>query len=177
MIYYITCDMEGIMQNTKTIVLAGFLACLAALFQLLPLFLSEAFVILTIFSSIPIYIICRINPRLGITAAITSFILISLLSPHEALFFICTNGPVGASLGCFSHYVRNKQIIIFVSSIILSCTLCIMNFIIGIPILGTPLSGTFIIQVFIIIIFSYIYTYVYWYFSQFIFKRLKGFII
>ncbi len=165
------------MQSTKTIVLAGLLACLASLFQLLPLFLSEAFVILTIFSSIPIYIICRISPKIGIYAVITSFILISLLSPHEGLFFICTNGPVGASLGCFSHYVSNKQIIIFVSSIILSCTLCIMNFIIGIPIFGTPLSGALIIQVFLIIVISYMYTYVYWYFSQLIYKRIKNFIL
>lgn len=66
------------MQNTKTIVLGGLLACLAALFQVLPLFLSEAFVILTIFSSIPIYIICKINPRIGILATIQA--LFSLAS-------------------------------------------------------------------------------------------------
>lgn len=161
------------MSNTKTIVLGSFLACLAALFQILPIFLSEVFVLLTMFSTIPIYIICRINPKIGVVATIASFLLVSLFSTHEALFFICTNGPVGASIGCCHHFINSKKLTIFISSIIVSCTLSIMNFIIGIPIFGAPLPGKFTVQILIIFIFSFIYNFIYYYFSALIFNKIN----
>lgn len=160
------------MHETKTVVLGGLLACMAVLFQILPLFLSEAFAVLTMFSAIPVYIICRINPRIGISSTMVSFFLISLFTTHEALFFICTNGPIGASLGCCSHITSNKKFIIPISSFILSCTLSIMNFIIGIPIFGAPLPGTLVIQILVILVFSFIYSCIYLHLSNFIFKEL-----
>lgn len=66
------------MNKTKILVTGGLLACLAALFQIVPAALSEAFVILTLFSALPIYLICRMNIRIGLAACIASFILISL---------------------------------------------------------------------------------------------------
>lgn len=163
------------MHETKKIVLGGLLACAAAVFQTLPVFLSEAFVILTLFSALPIYIICRINPKIGTTSAIASFLLISLFTTHEALFFIFTNATIGVSLGICSHFSCNKKFIVFISSIALSCTLCIMNFIIGIPIFGAPLPGVFLIQLLIIAVFCLVYNLIYLYFCNFIFKKLSKF--
>lgn len=163
------------MQETRKIVLGGLLACAAAFFQTLPVFLSEAFVILTLFSALPIYIICRISPKIGIASTIASFLLISLFSAHEALFFICTNAPVGISLGCSGHFAINKKSVVFISSITLACTLCVMNFIIGIPIFGTQLPGALLIQLLIIAAFSLVYTLIYLYFCNFIFNKLNRF--
>ena len=153
------------------------MACIAALIQITPLFLSEAFVILTMFSAIPIYIICKINPKIGVVSTIVSFLIINLLSTHEALFFICSNGPIGTALGYCSYFTSNKKIIIFVSSVILSITISIMNFIIGIPVFGTPLPGTIITQILILLIFSLVYSLIYLYLCEFIFRKIKKFVL
>lgn len=160
------------MYKTKLMVLGGLMSCIAALFQILPVFLSEAFIILTIFSSMPIYVICRIHPKIGITAAMVSFILISFLSTHEALLFIFTNAPIGISLGSLSHFNSKQLIVVSLTSIILSCSLCILNFIIGIPIFGAQIPGILLIQILIISIFSLIYSFIYFYFSQIIYSKL-----
>lgn len=165
------------MHNTKLVVLGGILACISALFQILPTFLSEAFIILTIFSALPVYLLCRISPKIGITATIASFVVVSLFSIHESLFFLFTNGPIGASLGCFNHSSDNKKLIISATSIVLCITLCIMNFIIGIPIFGTTLPGTLIVQIIIILAFSLIYSFIYLHFCDFTFRKLKKYVI
>ena len=60
---------------------------------------GEAFVLLTILSTIPIYISVRISILYGITGYLCTALLLFFVSPHQALFFVCTNGLLGASLG------------------------------------------------------------------------------
>ncbi|HYE11030.1 MAG TPA: hypothetical protein VEF53_12700 [Patescibacteria group bacterium] len=164
------------MNKTKLLVLGSLMACISALFQILPVFLSEAFIILTIFSAIPIYIITRLDPKIGLAAAIISFLLIGTFSIHEALFFLFANGPIGFTLGWCCSFTSRKLLIISISSMILSCTLSFLNFIIAVPIFGTPLSGTLITQILIIFTFSIIYTFIYLYFCQLVFRKLNKFI-
>lgn len=160
------------MNKTRTLVLGGLMACLAALFQCLPVFLTEAFVILTMLSALPIYIISKIEPRIGMVALIVSFILIAFFSTHEALFFICTNGPVGAALGILSRHENKLWVVLSGSSFVMTISLCVMNFLIGIPIFGAPIPGTLIIQLLILIVFSVIYTFFYFYFCRIIFNKI-----
>ncbi|MEW8995565.1 hypothetical protein [Clostridium sp.] len=159
--------------NTKTIVIGALLAVMAALFQLIPILLSEAFIFLTIFSAVPIYIVSRINPKAGILSYFVASMIIMILSVHEGLFFLCTNGIVGISLGICSFYTKGKAITWAISSLILTITLSIMNYGIGIPVFGSKIPGALVIQIAIIFIVSAIYNIFYYYFSSFIFKLLE----
>lgn len=165
------------MNKTKLLVVGALMACIAALFQITPVYLSEAFVILTMFSAIPIFIIAWIKPKIGIAASLASFILISLLSIHEAMIFAFANAPVGIVLGCCSHYTNKKHFIVPIAATVQSCTLIILNFAIGIPIFGVSIPGAQIIQVLIIATFSLVYNFIYLYICGLILGKLKMFII
>ena len=159
--------------NTKTIVIGALLAVIAALLQLIPILFSETFIFLTIFSAVPIYIVSRINPKAGILSYFVASLIIMFLSVHEGLFFLCTNGIVGISLGICSFYTKSKAITWGLSSLMLTITLSIMNYGIGIPVFGSKIPGTLAIQIAIIFIVSAIYNIFYYYFSSFIFKLLE----
>lgn len=135
--------------------------------------LSEVFVLFTIFSAVPIYIISRLNPKAGVLSYFVASMLVMLISTHEGIFFSCTNGIIGISLGTCSYYTKKKVVICFISSLILTISLSIMNYGIGISVFGTKIPGVMIMQLTILFIFSVIYIIFYYYFSNFIFMFLK----
>jgi hypothetical protein len=124
-------------------------------------------------SAIPIYIASRINPAAGIMSYLVAAILISFVSTHEAVFFLCTNGAVGVSLGSCRYFKLKLPFVIIISSCILTITLSVMNFGIGIPVFGTQIPGAFIVQLLILLLFSSVYNLIYLLFNDFIFNRLK----
>lgn len=136
---------------------------------------SEIFVLLTLFSAVPIYIVSRINPKAGALSYFVASLLVMLISTHEGIFFLCTNGIVGLSLGTCSYYTKKRILIWFISSLILTITLSFMNYVVGIPIFGAKIPGAMIIELVIIFVFSCVYNTIYYYFSNFIFKLLKRF--
>lgn len=161
------------MINTKNIIIGSLFAAIAALFQLIPVVFSEVLVFLTIFSAVPIYIVSRINPKTGFLSYLVASMIVMILSVHEGVFFLCTNGIVGISLGIFSYYTRSKATIWILSSIALTITLSIMNYGIGIPVFGMKIPGGIIIQILIIFLVSVTYNIFYYYFSSSIYNLLK----
>lgn len=165
--------------RTKTIVIGSLLASIAALFQLMPVFYSEVFLFLTIFSAVPIYLVARISPKAGLLSYIVAAMLVMIFSMHEGLFFLFTNGIVGLSLGICSFYTEKRRFICTLSSIILTIALVIINYGIGIPIFGSKIPGIMVVQIAIIFLVSTIYIISYYYFSSFIYRfiknRLKGY--
>lgn len=162
--------------KTKTLVIGGLLAVVAALFQVMPALFSEVFVFLTIFSAVPIYIVSRINPKAGILSYIVAGLIIMMISAHEALFFLCTNGIVGISLGICSYYTNRKIFIFSISSLMLMITLSIMNYGLGIPVFGAKIPGVMVVQLLILLLFSLLYIVIYYYFTNLvygIFKRIN----
>ena len=159
--------------KTKTLVIGALLAVITALFQVMPGLFSEMFIFFTIFSAVPIYIVSRINPKAGVLSYFVAGMLVMIISTHEALFFLCTNGVIGVSLGVCRYYTNRKTIICIISSLALTITLSIMNYGIGIPVFGTKIPGGMIIQLFIIFLLSSVYNIIYYYFSDFIFRILK----
>ena len=141
------------MVNTKTLVIGALFAIMAALFQALPIIFSEVFVFLTIFSAIPIYVVARISPKAGVLSYVVAAMLLMIISTHEGLFFLCTNGIIGCSLGISRYYTNKKAIIWVCSSIALTMTLSIMNYGIGIPVFGTKIPGLLYFQLFILFLF------------------------
>ena len=159
--------------ETKTIVIGALFAVITALFQVIPVLFSEVFIFLTIFSAVPIFIVSRINPKTGFLSYIVASILVMLISTHEGLFFLCTNGVIGLSLGVCGYYTNRKTIIYIISSLTLTFALSIMNYGIGIPVLGTKIPGGMIIQLAILFALSLACNIFYYYFSDFIFRTLK----
>ena len=159
--------------KTKTLVIGALLAVIAAFFQVVPVLFSEVVIFITIFSAVPIYIVSRINPKAGILSYLVAGMLIVIISTHEGLFFLCTNGVIGVSLGICRYYTNRKTIIYIISSLALTITLSIMNYGIGIPILGTKIPGGMIIQLVILFFISLICNIIYYYFSDYIFRILR----
>lgn len=161
------------MSRTKLIVLGAFCISLAVVFQIIPVLFSEIFVFVTMLSALPIYMIAKMNPKIGVAGYITAAILITLFSVHEGMFFLCTNGVVGLALGG-THYYTNKRSIIFsISAILLTLALSMMTFIIGIPVFGFVINANIFIQVCILLIFSLVYSIFYFYVSNLVFKIIN----
>lgn len=160
------------MMNTRNIIIGSLFAAIAALFQLIPFFFSEALIFFTIFSALPIYIVSRINPKTGILSYFVTGIIVMILSVHEGLFFLLTNGVVAISLGICNYYTEKKWIIWAISSISLTITLSIINYGIGLSIFSIEIPGGRIIQILIILSLSLIYNIFYYYFSSFTYGLL-----
>jgi len=161
------------MNRTKNIVIGAFMATLAAIFQTLPVLFSEAVVILTILSAVPIYTASRIKPALGVLSYFVASVLVLFVSAHEALFFLCTNGIIGVMLVSCRYYKQKKPIILLISSLAMTISLSFMNYIIGIPVFGVALPGVIIVQIILILLFSFTYNFIYLLFADFLFKRIK----
>lgn len=160
--------------KARIIVISSLFAATAALFQLTPIFFSEFFIFLTIFSAIPIYIVSRIDSKAGILSYFVASMIVMTLSVHEGLFFLCTNGIIGLSLGICSNYTKKKAIIWLFSSIMLTITLSIINYGIGIPVFGIQVPGVMTVQIGIIFLVSVVCNVFYYYITSFVFKNLQN---
>lgn len=165
------------MKNLRLLILGGILAGFAVIFQIIPVIFTEVLVILTIFSALPIYIISRANPKYGFISYIVSGLMILLFSYHESMIFVFTNGIVGLALGTCSYYTNRISSISLISSLLLTLSLIILNYIVGIPVFGGKIPGNMAIQFIIIILFSLLYCTIYLYFSKFMFKKLNKYYI
>lgn len=141
--------------------ISGILVGFAILFQIAPIVLSELFVIVTMLSALPIYIITRLSFKNGIIAFIAVSIIVFTISPHEGIIFIFANGPIGLSIGGFSPICRSSRVVALFTSIILTLSLSIINFIIGINIFGIDLPGNLFTKLVLIFLFMFIYSYIY----------------
>lgn len=161
------------MSRTKLIVLGAFFTSLAVIFQIIPVLFTEVFVLATMLSALPIYIIAKMNPKIGVAGYITAAVLISLFSVHEGMFFLCTNGVVGLALGATHYYTNKKSLIFLVSTIALTIALSTMTFIIGIPVFGIVIKASVCGQIGILLVFSLIYSIFYFYISNYVFKIIN----
>jgi hypothetical protein len=159
------------MNYTKQVVLGAFFAGLAALLQLVPTFFSEVFVFITMLSAIPIYAISRLSPKIGFLAYLIAGFIVLSLSPHEALFFMFTNGPLGLALGVAHYYTPIKVLIVGLSALTLTLTLSLLTFILGVAVFGTPIPGAWWLKVLTILGFSSIYSIIYYLFANYLFKK------
>jgi hypothetical protein len=159
--------------SVRNIAQGGLLICLAVVLQLLPASFGEVFVIVTIFSAIPIYILSRLNPKAGLIGYMIAAVLIFLFNAHEGMFFLFSNGVVGFSLGAFNYRFKSKVFISLLSGIVLTVSLLLVNFIIGIPVLGVNLPGNTIVQACILLFFSLLYCFIYLFLASFVYEFLK----
>ncbi len=103
----------------KNIVLSIVLMLISILIHFTHIVVDNFPLYITLFSIIPIYIISRNDPSIGILAYIGAFMIIFLLDYYEGLIFILLNGLLGIFLGMLSHYINKKLLISIITSIIL----------------------------------------------------------
>lgn len=163
------------MDRTKMIVIGVLMAAVATIIQSIPVFLSESFALLTLFSAIPVYTAARINPLAGVIAYAATAVLVLFASGQEALFFLFTNGVVGISQGTLSYLKLNKIPALVVSSAALTVTTTIMNLGIGMPVMGVELPGTKIVQIVMILVISAVYNFGFQAAGDVVYKNLESF--
>lgn len=164
------------MSTVRLLVFGGIFAGIAVIFQTAPVILTELFLPVTVLSTFPVYFASRINPKAGFCTFISAAVIIFLISLHEGFFFICTNGVMGLTLGICRHYTNRKLIITIITSLALFSSLCLVNFIIGIPVFGSELPGLLWVQIILIWIFSVAYGFIFMTISNFLFRRLEKYL-
>ncbi len=117
-------------------------------------------------------LIARMSPRAGLLAVVLAAILVSMISTHEGLFFLCTNGPVGLFLGVCRHLRIGRAATSVISGLALTSTLSLMSFVVGIPVLWIPLPGPLSAQLALLALFSTAYSALYMYLADFAFAVL-----
>ncbi|MGE5632588.1 MAG: hypothetical protein ACM3TR_16075 [Caulobacteraceae bacterium] len=145
------------MFNTRILTLSGLLVGLAVIFQLIPGFFSEAFVFITILSGFPIYIITQLNRRLGFAAYIAVSIIVILVSVHEGIFFICTNGIIGFSMGFLRGKLRSKSAVSAWTAAAVVVMLFVLNYLIGINIFDYSILKSPVAQIISLFCFLFLY--------------------
>lgn len=103
----------------KNVVLGIILMLVSILIHFIHIVVDDLPLSITLLSILPIYIINRRNPSIGILAYIGAFMIISSFDYYEGLMFILFNGILGIFLGMFSHYIDKKLLISIMTSIIL----------------------------------------------------------
>jgi phage shock protein PspC (stress-responsive transcriptional regulator) len=162
------------MKNSKIIALGGVLAGFSVLFQIVPVIFTELFTIVTIFSALSIYIACMLHPSVGLCSAAAAAVITLIISPHEGMFFICTNGITGLCLGLCSYYSISPTISILINSFALTTTLNILTVVFDINVFGVGIPLTFWLQTVCIFTFCTIYSFGYMHLAKFIYKRISG---
>lgn len=161
------------MINTRTLKLGICLSIFAVLFQLVPMQFSNGLIVITLLSTLPIFIISRINSRIGLVAYFCAGIVILLIDPNSGIIFLLTNGILGYTLGIWYDHFYRKKYVLLLCGIVLTITLCVLNFTIGIPFLSADFSLYLVFQILILFVITIIYILLYMNFAQFVFKTLN----
>ncbi len=103
----------------KRLALSSLLTACVLIIEILVIYSGEMAVGLTVISAIPIYIIAYMDAKYALLSYFCVAILLFILSPHQFLFFICTNGIIGLSLGICSAKLKGRASIIIICSTIL----------------------------------------------------------
>jgi len=85
--------------NISKLAVCSLMTALVITLEISVALLGESFVLLTVLSTIPIYIAVRTSSLYGVIAYFCTALLLFFVSPHQAMFFVCTNGLVGITLG------------------------------------------------------------------------------
>ena len=149
------------MLNKRVIVFCIILVVLTAALQAAPRIFGNAFDFAVILSGLPVYIAARFNCAVGISVYLAATILSAYMNTGEAIFFICTNGFIGLSLGIIKYRFKSTYTIPAISALIIILILFIINYSFGINILGNSTFKTPISQALALFPILYVYCLLY----------------
>ncbi|HYF84202.1 MAG TPA: hypothetical protein VEB00_14375 [Clostridia bacterium] len=149
------------MLNKRKLVFCIMLAVLAAALQAVPRILGTAFAFAAILGGFPVYIAAGLNWALGIAVYLTAAYITSIINISEALFFVCTNGIIGLSLGILKNRFGSIYFAPAPSALIVISMLFAVNYLFEISIFGYSALKTPIVQAFTLFLPLYIYCLIY----------------
>lgn len=149
------------MLNKRSLIFCIIFAVLAAALQTAPRILGDAFIFAVILGSFPVYIAAHLNWALGIAVYLTAAYILSVMNISEALFFICTNGIIGLSLGFMRGRLSSIYYAPAPSSLIVIAMLFAVNYIFGISIFSPSSLMSPIAQACTLFLPLYIYCLIY----------------
>jgi len=118
--------------KVKEFTYACILTAVIIVIEVLAAATGEFLVVLTMASTLPIYIICRRSITLGIISYICVGVILLQINPHQLIFFIFTNGLLGISLGFCDKKIMHAVMSILISGIMLFIGIIITVNLIGI---------------------------------------------
>ncbi|HOM42764.1 MAG TPA: hypothetical protein PLG67_03170 [Bacillota bacterium] len=149
------------MFNKRILFFCTGLALLAAALQAVPPILGAAFGFAALLNGFPIYLAARLSYILGILVYLSAAALLAFYNPCEALFFICTNGIIGLSLGIIKDRFRSIYPIPALSAILDIAILLIVNYRFGISIFSPSAFSTPVSQAAALMLPMYLYCLIY----------------
>lgn len=158
--------------NARLLAVGGVLAALAALFQLIPAFLSEAFLFISILSSMPVLVAAKFKPQVGLMVYTVAGMLILSISTHEAIFFVLVNGIIGLVLGSGWYFTISGLFTIPITAAAVTVTISCINFFAGIPVLWVNSGYDFITQFSLFFVILLFYCSLYWFGAKVLVSRL-----
>lgn len=122
------------MFNAKLLRVCGVLTGTALLLQVVPGMLAWPFAFISFLSGLPIYVISRLNLRLGFGAYVTVGTAAAVFSMPEGILFLSVSGIAGLSLGLLSKIVESKTLISAFTAVLITMMLFLLNYGLGIHI-------------------------------------------
>ncbi len=137
----------------------------------IPIICSEKLAFITILSIIPIYIISRKSPSIGLISYILTFLLIAISNQTEGIRFLFINGLLGLFLGMFSYYIRKKVLMSLLMGGILYISINGMCNIVNINTINDFCLNTLMIQ-FIAILLCVLYSLITLIICDYLYKKI-----
>lgn len=158
-------------ESSKRVAILGGMAALSAMFQVAPVFLPVAGLLLSPFSSLPIAIGTLLYAKGALPMFLASAGIISIIYVEEGIIFLLATGPLGlaSSLVVISNKPKWKKILI--PSLILTSGILILIFIVGLAGLVEVVDNLHVITAMLaIFLFSIVYSCI-WIYIVLIFKK------
>ena len=124
-----------------------------------------------IFTTIPIYIISKKSPSIGLLTYIILFLSILLDDYYYSILFLFFYGIVGVFLGMLSHYLDKKFLISLINGVILFISINAINMTLTLTTLSNPYINTSFLQL-IILLFSIFFSYIMLLICNYIYGKL-----
>jgi hypothetical protein len=161
------------MLNSRVTISCIILTLLAAVLQAAPGIFGESFALAVCLCGFPVYIAARFNSIWGIAVYLAAAAILAYFNTGEALFFICTNGFIGLSLGILKYHFKSNYTIPAFSALIVNMMLFIVNYFFKINIIDNLTFKTPVTQALALFPFLYIYCLIYFRLAVFANKLLR----
>ncbi|MGI6585094.1 MAG: hypothetical protein GX301_06640 [Gracilibacteraceae bacterium] len=149
------------MFNKRILIFCIILALMAAALQAVPFVFGTVFSFAVLLNGFPVYIAARFSYTLGILVYLSAAALMALYNFCEAVFFACTNGIIGLSLGIMKGLFKSIYTVPALSALLDITILLMVNYLFGIRIFNSSVFGTPVSQTAALLIPMYFYCLVY----------------
>ncbi len=163
--------------QAKKFVLSAIFAAFAAIMHFAGSFLPGIGYLVISFSTLPILFATIISYKHGLLSYLITIVLLAFFGLSELFIFPFTTGLLGLTIGWGLTVLKHHGRIIVLSGITLFIGICVLIYIIGIPILGPvvpAVSGSS--ELLIILGFSLIYSFLLLCFCIYFIKKISKFL-